>query len=68
MNIGTKVTGTYLGVKFSGIISEFWGWSDKCGRDGDDSVFVTLDSPIMVNGVERKIISVKPRTGTLKAA
>ena len=68
MTIGTKVTGTYFGVEFSGTISEIWGWTDKCGRDGDDAVFVTLDWPIVVNGVERKMVSVKPQTGTVRAA
>lgn len=61
----TKVTGKYFGVEFSGKVAGFWGWGDQFGRDGEDSTFVELDSPIMVNGVLRKMICFKPQFGTM---
>lgn len=64
IEIGSKVQGTYFGVAFSGKVKEIWGWNDKWGRDGTDSVFVDLDFPIVVNGVERKGISWKPRANS----
>jgi len=68
MEIVTKVKGTYFGVEFSGVIAEIWCWSDKFGRSGDDSFFVDLDHPIVVNGVGRKTLSVKPATGSIEVA
>lgn len=65
MTIGTKVNGTYFGVKYSGVVKGFWGWSDNFGRDGDDSIFVQLDTPIVFNGVKREGLSIKSNTGTI---
>ena len=62
-----KVKGTYFGTQYTGMTVGFWGWSDKCGRDGNDSVFVKLDTPITVNGVERKMISVGCKGTTIQA-
>ena len=68
MTTGTKVKGTYFGSAFAGTVTGAWAWTDKT-FDGDDSVFVELSSPIVVNGVERTLISWKPAKGnTLEAA
>jgi hypothetical protein len=68
MQANQKVTGTYFGIKFVGTVQEVWNWSHKF-VSGEDSVFIDLDSPIVVNGVERKMISWKPnRFSTIQSA
>jgi hypothetical protein len=53
LETGDRVQGTYFGVPFSGEVTIcLYSWGGGC-----DSIHVKLDEPIMVNDVERTLIS-----------
>lgn len=59
MEKGDRVRGKYFGAEFSGVVQGVWYWNGW--QKGNDSVFVKLDSPIVVHGEKREAISVSNR-------
>ena len=53
LQLGDKVSGTYYGVAYTGVLS---------GYDGSGYLYVRLDAPIVVCGRERATIAIAPRS------
>jgi hypothetical protein len=65
MEKGDRVRGKYFGAEFSGVVQGVWYWNGW--QRGYDSVFVKLDSPIVVHGEQRDAISVgSPKSGYVR--
>lgn len=56
---GDSVVGEYFGVPFAGVVEKVWYWNHRI--NGNDSVFVRLDQPIVVNGESRDALSISSR-------
>lgn len=59
VNQGDSVVGEYFGVQFAGVVEKVWYWNHRV--DGNDTVFVRLDQPIVVNGESRDALSISSR-------